>query len=82
MLNVIDELEGFNNFGIIDYNNFCQINIFINKKYKTKYLCYNNCIRKISNNKIIKIEENSIKEDKSVYHWDLYFLKKKRKIEN
>ena len=73
ILNVSDNQEGFNNFGIIDYNNFGQINIFLNKN--SKYFSYNNEVFRITKKGIKELDTTN--NDK--YRWDLYFLKKKRK---
>ena len=76
--NITENFRGFRDFGIIDFDNFSQINIFINKN--SKFFCYNNEIFKISMGKIEKIEENRINSSKAKYNWDLYFLKRKRKF--
>ena len=73
ILNIIP--DNSSNFGIIESNNFGQINIYKHKK--TKFLSYNNQIYKITGSKIEKANEKDIKFD----NWDLYFLKKKRKNE-
>lgn len=75
IINVCENQEGFNNFGIIDYKNFGQINIFINKN--SKYFSYNNEVFLITKKGIKEIDKTIYKDDK--YRWDLYFLKKKRK---
>lgn len=73
MFNIVP--DKFINFGMIDSDNFGQINIY--KLKKTKYISYNNQICKISNSKIIKVDDEDIKFD----NWALYFLNKKRKNE-
>ena len=71
---IIDkEKKGPCDFGRINYNNFNQINVFINKT--NRYFYFNNELFKIANGKIEKIEENNIEEK---FNWDVYFLKKKR----
>ena len=67
--------DKFSNFGMIDYDNFGQINVYLLKK--TKFISYNNQIFKITSNKVEKVDEKDIKFDK----WSLYFLNKKRKNE-
>jgi len=74
MFNIVP--DKFSNFGMIDYDNFGQINVY--KIKKTKYISYNNQICKISNSKIVKVDNKDIKFD----NWDLYFLNKKRKNES
>lgn len=73
MFNIVP--DKFSNFGIIDYDNFGQINVY--KLNKTKYISYNNQIFKVSNSKIVKENDKDIKFD----NWSLYFLRKKRKDE-
>ena len=70
--------EGFGDFGIIDSDNFDQINIFMCKiKEKNEiYFGYNNRIFKISSSKILEVDN---KPNENKYNWDRYFLKKKRK---
>ena len=67
------ESDKFSNFGMIDYDNYGQINVY--KIKKAKFISYNNKIFKISSNEIEKVDEKDIKFDK----WALYFLNKKRK---
>jgi len=69
------EPDKFSNFGMIDYDNYGQINVY--KIKKAKFISYNNNIFKISSNEIEKVDEKDIKFDK----WALYFLNRKRKNE-
>ena len=71
------ERKGPCDFGRINYNNFNQINVFINKT--NRYFYFNNELFKIANGKIEKIEKNNVEEK---LNWDVYFLKKKRNFEN
>ena len=78
--NIYENFKGFSNFGILDTNNFSRINIFINEN--SKYFSYNNILYKIDKEKIIRT--NNIKRISKIenYNWDLYFLKRKRKLKN
>ena len=69
--------KGACDFGRINYNNFNQINVFINKT--NKYFYFNNELFKIANGKIEKIKQNNVEEE---FSWDIYFLKKKRTFKN
>lgn len=73
MLNIVP--GKFIKLGMIDYDNFGQINAY--KIRNTKYISYNNQICKISNSKIEKVDDKDIEFDS----WSLYFLNKKRKHE-
>ena len=71
---IIDEKgKGACDFGRINYNNFNQINVFINKT--NRYFYFNNELFKITNGKIEKVKQKNIDEK---FNWDIYFLKKKR----
>lgn len=76
--NICENFKGFSNFGIIDTNNFSQINIFINEK--SKYFYYNGLLYKVDKEKIIATNNTKTKPKIENYYWDLYFLKKKRKL--
>ena len=74
---IIDtEGNGPCDFGRINYNNFNQINVFVNKT--DRYFYYNNQLFKITNGKIEKVKQKNVKEK---FNWDIYFLKKKRTSE-
>ena len=67
--------KGVCDFGRINYNNFNQINVFINQT--SRYFYYNNELFKIANRKIEKINQKNTDEE---LNWDIYFLKKKRSL--
>ena len=74
---IIDEKgKGTCDFGRINYNNFNQINVFINKT--NRYFYFNNELFKITNGKIDKVKQKNVEEK---FNWDIYFLKKKRTLE-
>ena len=75
IINIAKDFEGFSNFGIIDTDNFNQINVFYNEN--SKYFFYNNAYHIINGETIKKVDMN--KNNKKKYNWDLYLLKKKRK---
>ena len=78
--NIGENFTQFKDFGIIDSENFSQINIFINKNLK--FFSYNNKIFKISKKKIVEFDKSKANSrESSKYNWDLYFLKKKRKFD-
>ena len=81
-INLGETKELNNNFGIIDKNNINQIHIFRNNE--SKYMSINQKIYKINKYSVRKIEKEKdidALKDKN-YDWELYFLKKKRKINN
>ena len=75
--------KGFGNFGIIDSDNFDQINIFIRKKREKNeiYFGYNNKVFKISGDNIVEVGKKEINSNIEQYNWDRYLLNKKRKID-
>ena len=81
--NVKMAYKGFGNFGIIDSDNFDQINIFIRKKREKNeiYFGYNNKVFKISGDNIVEVGKKEINSNIEKYNWDRYLLNKKRKID-
>ena len=81
-INYDEESKNFEAFSILDNDkSFGIINIF--QENKTKYLCLNNELLKFNEKKISKVkkeEKNSLNNKGKC--WDVYFLQKKRKIEN
>ena len=76
---VSQQNKGFGNFGIIEKNNEKMVNIFQFKK--KKFISYNDSIFKLDN--LEKINEKEIEKSKNKnFVWELYFLSKKRKIDN
>ena len=78
-INVSQQSKGFGNFGIIEKNNEKMVNIFQLKK--KKFISYNDSIFKLDNLEEIKETEFEKSKNKN-FAWDLYFLSKKRKIDN
>ena len=80
ILNIHEKIDGIKNFGIIDKNNFDQLNLYEDIEKKAKYICFNNEVAKINKDKIEKIHKNQlININKKKFKWELYFLNKKRK---
>ena len=80
IMNIDEDIEGIQNFGILSKQNFDKINIYNDKKNKKKYISLNNDIKKIGKKGIEglnNLENNQIKQSKM--SWDLYLLSKKRK---
>ena len=61
-MNIDEDVEGFENFGILSKNNFDKINIYSDKN--TKYFSFNNEINKISKTYIEQLKANELNKSK------------------
>ena len=78
IMNISQNSKGVKDFGIINKDDFSQINLF--KEGRKKYISFNNLIKRLKKKSIEALKDNEYEEiENHEFEWDLYFLTKKRK---